>query len=73
MHVANLESSHHYERILHLLQAAVLSFELQLCLILMVPSITETDIIVGMKNDSVTRKLAKRGRFFSAIKDLDKR
>ena len=42
-------------------------------------SITETDedtehyIIVGLKNDNKTRKLAQRGRLFSAIKDLDKR
>ena len=45
----------------------------------MTPSLTETDedrehyIIVGLKNDSMTRKLAQRGRLFSAIKDPDKR
>ena len=61
------------------LQAALPSFEPQLCLILMAPIITETDedteqyIIVGLKNDSMIRKLAHRGRLFSAIKDPDKR
>ena len=61
------------------LQAALPSFEPQLCLILMAPIITETDedtehyIIVGLKNDNKTRTLAQRGRLFSAIKDLDKR
>ena len=72
-------SSHYKEKILNLLQAALPSFESQLCLILMAPSITKTDedtehyMIVGFKNDSMTRQLAQRGRLFSAIKDLDKR
>ena len=78
MHVANLESSHDSKKILHVLQAALPSFELLLCLILRAPLITETDegtehyIIVLLKNDSMTRKLAQRGCLNSAIKDPDK-